>query len=1048
MTDLDFGILGTIEVTRDGDPVTLNGPKLRILLAALLLRANTTVSVDRLAERLWGEDPPATARKTIQVYTLRLRRALGDETGSMIETRPDGYLIRLRPEQLDLLRFRSLADAAREAGQRGDLGAELDLLTEALSCWRGCPLSDVPSESLRQEEAVQLEEARLRAEERRIDISLELGRHGEILGELTRLTHDHPWQESFWVQLITAQHRAGRQGDALSAYRRVHRIFAEDLGISPGPRLQAAHRAVLGGPPGPADRAAPVARPATPVYQLPPDLDRFVGRADLVERLTSPSRRRNTVIHGPPGVGKTALAVHVAHLSRHRFPDGQLYMNLQGYGSDPPLTAEVALARFLGALGVARDEVPADPADRSALFRGMVMGRKMLLLLDNAVRADQVRPLLPSEPGCMVLITSRGDLRGLVVDPGAEQVALGVLTREESRAVLAELLDEHRTQAEPDALAGLAEACAHLPLALRIAGANLAADPHRGIAEYTDAMSSTGRLTELAINGDEQSAVRVAFDQSYLRMPGNCRTFFRLLGLAPGPDISSAAAAALAGIPHTEAIRTLTRLAETSLVEPTAPGRHRLHDLIREYAAERAEVEDTPADTTAAMSRFASHYLHGAATAAGLLYPATSRHPLPEPAGPTPAFRTEQDALRWLDEERYNLIAVITWAATHPVLNRYAWQFVDVLRGYLQARGHHLDVVAACATALESASRSGDRAAEIALLDVLGLISHNVSEYDRSTAYHRQALAAAREINDLDAEADALRNLGKDRNDCGDPPAALRYYREALVISRKSGNTEAEALAMNYIGTAHTSAGRPRTAVHWHQRAIDLARRSGSRETLFRSLSGRAVARWALGMGDDAIADHRQVLEYCREIGQPFGELSALIGLAETNCDLGRLAEARSLADDALRLGRQLGDKRGEATAREIIATVRLQRGEPGAALEGYLEALRLITDIGFGYGETSVLLGLAATYRVTGEPRRALGYGEEALTRLRAAERLLLEPHALTEIANDHLALDDIASASSFAEEAVRLAGRRGQRAAAARARDVLALIPRSPAV
>ncbi|ALG15163.1 AfsR/SARP family transcriptional regulator [Kibdelosporangium phytohabitans] len=1037
MTELRFGVLGPLQVTSAGEPVTINGPKLRILLAALLVRANTAVTVDRLAERLWGESPPATARKSTQVYALRLRRALGDESGSVIETQPDGYLIRLRTEQLDLLRFRALTDAARDAGQRGDPGAELDLLTEALACWRGRPMSDIPSESLLQGEAVELEEARLGAAERRVDISLELGRHSEVLGDLTRLTHDHPWKESFWAQLITAQHRSGRLGDALTTYRKVHRILAEELGISPGPRLRAAHRALLGEPSGPAARPA---RPAPPVpYQLPPDLDRFVGRADLLDRLTGPAPWRNVVISGPPGIGKTALAVHAAHLSRRQFPDGQLYMNLQGYGADPPVTAEVALARFLSALGVPQDQMP-DPADRSALLRSMLAGRRMLLLLDNAIDSDQVRPLLPGEPGCRVFVTSRGDLRGLNVNPGAELVALGVLTGEESRTVLAGLLDDGRVSAEPDALAGLADACAHLPLALRIAGANLAADPYRGIAEYTDAITNTGRLTELAIDDDEQSVVRVAFDHSYVRMPEGCRAFFRLLGLAPGPDIAVDAAAAMAGVPRAEAVRTLNRLAEVSLIDPTGSGRHRLHDLIREYAADRAETEDGPEKTNAALSRFASYYLHGAATAAGLLYPATSRCPLPEPPAPPPVFGTEQEALSWLDDERYNLVAVITWAATHPVLNHFAWQFVDVLRGYLQARGHHLEVVAACTTALQSVRGSGDRAAEIALLDVLGLISHNVSDFDRSTAYHRQALTAAREIDDLDAEADALRNLGRECGESGDPPAALRYYRQALSVSRRAGNAAGEALAMNYIGTAHTSAGRARTAVHWHQRAVELAERSGSRETLFRSMSGRAVARWALGRLDDAIADHRRVLEFCREVGQPFGELSALIGLAETTCDLGRLGEAMSLADEALRLGRELGDKRGEATARELVATVQSRRGEPDAAIEGYLEAFRLIRDIGYGYGETSVLLGLSAAYRAIGEPRRALGYCEEALTQLRLVGRLLLEPDALTEIAHNHLALGDVASAAAFADEAVRLAETRGQRAVSARARAVLA--------
>lgn len=439
MSDLGFWVLGPLEVVRDGQRVAVNAPKLRVLLAALLVRPNATVSVDQLAERLWGEQAPPTARKSVQLYVLRLRRLLCDDTAPapLIHTRPDGYLIRLEPERLDLLRFQRLTEAARDAARAGDRLAELSRLNEALACWRGPALSDVPSESLQREVVAQLAEDRLRATEQRMQVQLALGRHREIISELVQLTKEHPWQEPFWVQLILALQRSDRLADALDTYRTVHRMFGDELGIEPGPQLQRLHRTILAESP---EFAAPAGaeEPAPPltICQLPADVHRFVGRTDPIDELTGlasaedDERRRVVVISGPPGVGKTALAVHVAHLLRPRFADGQLYVNLQGHAADPAVAPAVALARFLGALGVSRDRIPGELEDRAALYRSVLSGRKMLLLLDNAAHADQVRPLLPGEPGCTVLITSRNDLRGLTVSPGADQLPLGVLTQE------------------------------------------------------------------------------------------------------------------------------------------------------------------------------------------------------------------------------------------------------------------------------------------------------------------------------------------------------------------------------------------------------------------------------------------------------------------------------------------------------------------------------------------------------------------------------------------------------------------------------------------
>jgi DNA-binding SARP family transcriptional activator/tetratricopeptide (TPR) repeat protein len=1059
MSALSFGLLGPLAVVRNGERVALNTGKLRVVLATLLLRANQTVSVDELVERLWGAAAPSGARKTVQLYAMRLRRTLSDDSQAqpLVQTRPNGYLIDLEPGGLDLARFHQLRDESRLAAHSGDLVNEAARLSEALALWRGRALDDIPSESLQREMVPQLEELRLLVTERRVQVDLELGRHREVIGELFRLTKDHPWHEPYWIQLIQALARSDRLAEALETCRTTWQMFRAELGIDPGEQFQQLHRMLLDGGPATTTAVVPALaeEPGPPSFaaassQLPPPVRRFVGRADLVQRLgdlLTVGADTDAVsivnVSGPPGVGKTALALQVAHRLRARFPDGQLYVHLRGYTTHPPLRPAAALAGFLRALGVPLGHIPGDLEGQAALYRSLLTGRRMLVLLDDAADPDQVRPLLPGAPGCVVLVTSRSDLRGLAATQGADHLPLSVLSTADSIELLADLIGAERAAAEPEAVTELAKTCAHLPLALRIAGANLAADPHVGIAEYVHDLQEPGTLAKLAIDGDERAGVRMAIDLSYDRLSPEDRRLFRLLGMASCLDFTASAAAALAGMTPADTTRSLDRLTAVNLMHRSAPRRFQFHDLIRDYATERAHAEDT--DLVSALTRLIDFYLHTADRAARLLYPGVPRLLLPPPPGAlaSVALADEKEALRWLDDELSNLLAAVIRAANSPHGGQhYAWQLVDALRGYVESRGCFVEALTACEAALDAAERAGDRPAQASVLNVIGLISYNLSDFRRVVEVHTKALEQARLSGDLTAQSHCLHYLGRAYTQLGQPKMAMSCHTESLATSRKVGNRDAEALALHYIGVAHTSFGQAEIAIEWHRQALAVSNEIGDRGMGYRALNGLGVASWVLGRLDDARKYHEEVLGYCQEMGLELGVVALLGCLAETSCDAGRFELAASQARETIKRSLEIGDRRAEAGGLEIVATVAQRQGRNQEAIDGYNAALRLAETIDFSYGAASSSLGLARAHRSLGDPALAATLCRRVLVTLGETGMGILEAAALTELAYDHLELGELDAAGVEIVRALESASRRGQRLSEARALHVLGLI------
>ncbi|GIJ62802.1 tetratricopeptide repeat protein [Virgisporangium aurantiacum] len=1055
-----IAVLGPLAVTGPDGAVELPSERVRHLLALLAIQPGRTVPYGEIIAAVWPADPPRTARRLVHAYVARLRGLLepgraGHGHPAILAAAPGGVRLTVDEDRLDALRFESSARRGTKALAAGDLEAAREQFNRALACWRGPALSDVDGRLRRHPAVDALRRHRVAVAIAFADTAIDHGDHEEAEAQLRPAIVEDPLHEGLNARLMLALAGSAQQADALALFQDLRARLADELGIEPGPLLQETHLRVLRHdvPPArnggravtrhkkPTAAAAPPATTATPPgiavpAQLPPDVAQFAGRdhqlRTLDEMLTrdaadngqSAGAPRIVMLVGGAGVGKTALAVRWAHRVRAAFPDGQLYVNLRGFAVERPQRPLQVLADFLRALGVPAENVPTGVEGATALFRSLLADRRMLVVLDNARDPDHVRPFLPAAAGCLVLITSRSHLTGLAAREGARRLRLGVLGATEARDLLVTLLDQHP---EVTALDDLVRSCARLPLALRVAAANLN-EQRLTVADYVARLSAGPRLTELQSGGDHRSAVRHAFDVSYAALPADARRVFRLMSLAPGPDVTAEAAGRLLDRPAGDAAALLDRLAGAHLVDLTAPGRYTFHDLLRLYSVERTEWEDPPAERAAARGRLFEWYLQRVEAAARQLYPEKSRLPLP--VSSAFGFSSHTDASAWLEAERPTLIAVVQEAASG--LPHVAWLLADLLRGYFFMRMNVVDWLIVARAGLAAATAAGDLTGQASAHLSLAAVDRCQGQYHPAVDSYREALALARRAGWVDGESSALGNLASTYWHLGRFPAAADHYTQAIALCRSTGWLAGEATAQGNLGALYLQMGRLREAADRYGEAVELARRTGSRPGEAINLANLGEVYHALGRSERARAHLDRALALHRETGNRGAEAEATRILAEVRADTGELQEGHALAVAAVALAREIGERQDEANALNTLGGLHRRAGRWAAAVEAHSSALRIAQEIEAGYPEAIALLGLAAAALGTGDSVAARTAAGDALAIAARTGYGLQEGQARVVLARLRASVDD-------ADRALAILTGTGHRAAIAEARSVL---------
>ncbi|WP_079038575.1 BTAD domain-containing putative transcriptional regulator [Streptomyces sp. NBRC 110028] len=948
---LRFTVLGPIRAWRGEEPISAGSPQQRALLAALLLRRGRTATASELIDALWGEEPPEAAIAALRTYASRLRKALGPDSEILVNE-SGGYALRIEPDALDIDMAARYAAEAEKAQHHGDRLRARDLFNEALTLFQGEPLAGVPG-PYAETQRTRLEEWHLSLIETRLDLDLELGHHSEAVSELTALTASYPLRERLRELLMLALYRSGRQAEALAVYADTRRLLADELGVDPRPELSDLQQRILQADielavptPAPAERDR-LTRPA----QLPATVPDFTGRAVFVEELSSQLTTAEgramavSAIAGIGGIGKTTLAVHVAHAARPSFPDGQLYVDLQG-GAPTAADPEAVLGSFLRALDTPDAAIPDGIEERAALYRSLLDGRRVLVLLDNARDAAQVRPLLPGIEGCATLVTSRTRLVDLA---GAHLVDLDVMSPDEALALFTRIVGEERVAGERDAAMDVVAACGFLPLAIRIAAARLAARRTWTVSSLAQRLADgRHRLDELRA-GD--LGVKATFEMGYGQLaPGQARAF-RLLALADGPDISLTAAATLLGTDTFATEELLESLVDASLLESAVPGRYRYQELVRLFARDCAERDEPPSDRDTALSRLLDFYL---ATAARIYARERPGDRLVEHLTPTAHpgldFPDRDAALDWLFDEGDCLLACTTQAATGVDPGRAA----DILLAAsdLAESGSHTRRYEAVAATLSTAAHTaGDLRAESRARAALAHALHLRGQAETAHEQAQRALSLG-----LAAEDPAV--SGRLPNQCGITAILLRRYaeaeehfRQAIDAFRADRDRPGEAAALCHLSRVRSALGRTADAVELAGQGVALYESLGLTLRLANGRYALGLALAAAGRLREAADQLTEAVDSFRENRQRLWEGTAHHRLADIELALHRPGEAAAHAEEALTLGLVGGDRRRASTL-TVLGKALAELGQVDRASACWREAIALYDQLGTAEGD------------------------------------------------------------------------------------------------
>jgi DNA-binding SARP family transcriptional activator/DNA-binding XRE family transcriptional regulator len=944
-TLLRVDVLGPLTIRRGPAVLTVASPMLRKLLCLLAIQPGREVGFEEIIDNLWEGEAPRTCRQLVHTYVGGLRKLLDD--GSALPRTVQGYRLVLEAGQSDAAEFAELATRAGRAAADGAALPAWQLYAEAVNRWRGPLLAGAWLDV--HPAAIALTARRTEAVLAWAELGLSLGKYSPLVPALRTLAAEQPLHEGLAARLMLALAGAGQQAEALAVYQGLRDRLSDELGVDPGAEIASAHLRVLRGQlPGAGLTAGTGSPVSEPPAQLPMEPAGFTGRESellALDRVLGAAGAPVAVITGMGGVGKTALAIRWAWQRRGQYPDGQLYADLRGHAITGPARPLDVLAGFLVALGEPAERIPEDEGQAAALLRTRLEGKRILLLLDNALDAQQVRPLLPAAPGNAAIVTARDRMTGLIARDGAVPVVVSPLRQAEAAALLVASMGERGDQEPPDVVAELAGLCAHLPLALRIAAANLASRPSYRLTDYVAALACGDRLTGLAVPDDEQAAVRSAFELSCDTLKPELRRLFRLAGLAPGPDFTAPAMAALAAIPVSQAEHLLDRLVARNLVDEYGPGRYRLHDLLRLYAAELAAAEESPADQDAAIDRLGAHALAAAWSASDMLYPHMLHLPDGELSGGDSVFADDDAARAWLDAERSNLVALVALLARRG-RSRTAVHLADRLAGYFYTSSNSVDWSVA-ATAARTAA-SDDVPLALASTELhLGMLRSVQSRYEAAAGHFAESASHARRTGWVAAEAVALNNQATASWKLGRAAETIELFTEALDAHRRSGRTAGEAVTIANIAAAR----------------LELAR-SGDVDADSAAVSEqRHEALRLLGQARDmhhALHDRRNEADTYRRI-------------AEAHRDLDDLESAAASARQAITLAREAAVQRFEISARSTLATVLVRLGQPEQGLAEHGQARDLAGKAGDPAQQAEVLMDLADSLTQLGRADEAL---------------------------------------------------------------------------